>query len=54
MASIDERGENNWRIRVYAGRDPGTGKKKYTVETVHGGRRDAGTLSEEHGNSKPR
>lgn len=41
MASIDERGENNWRIRVYAGRDPGTGKKKYIIETVHGGRREA-------------
>jgi len=41
MASIDERGENNWRIRVYAGRDPGTGKKKYIVETLHGGRREA-------------
>ena len=41
MASIDERGENNWRIRVYAGRDPGTGKKRYIIETVHGGRRDA-------------
>mgnify|MGYP001252876902 CR=1 FL=1 len=41
MASIDERGENNWRIRVYAGQDPGTGKKKYIIETVHGGRRDA-------------
>ncbi len=27
MASIDARGENSWRIRVYAGRDPGTGKK---------------------------
>ena len=41
MASIDERGENKWRIRVYAGRDPGTGKKRYIIETVHGGRRDA-------------
>ena len=41
MASIDERGENRWRIRVYAGRDPGTGKKKYIIETVHGGRREA-------------
>ena len=41
MASIDERGENRWRIRVYAGRDSGSGKKKYIIETVHGGRRDA-------------
>ena len=41
MASIDERGENNWRIRVYAGRDPGTGKKRYIVETVRGGHREA-------------
>ncbi len=40
MAAIDERGENKWRIRVYAGRD-GTGKKRYIVETVHGGRREA-------------
>ena len=41
MASIDERGENKWRIRVYAGRDPGTGKKLYTIETVHGTKREA-------------
>ena len=41
MANIDERGENSWRIRVHAGRDPGTGKKKYIIESIHGGRRDA-------------
>ena len=41
MASIYERGENNWRIRVYAGRDRGTGKKKYIIETFHGGLREA-------------
>lgn len=41
MASIDERGDNRWRIRIYGGRDPGTGKKRYIVETVHGGRREA-------------
>lgn len=40
MASIDERGENRWRIRVYAVRD-GTGKEKYIIESFHGGRRDA-------------
>ena len=34
MASIDERSENNWRIRVYAGRDPGTGNKRYVVEKL--------------------
>jgi len=41
MASIDARGENKWRIRVYVGRDAGTGKKKYAIETYHGGWREA-------------
>ena len=41
MASIDARGENRWRIRVYAGRDPGTGRKRYITETISGGIREA-------------
>lgn len=41
MASIDKRAENKWRIRVYLGLDPGTGKKKYLTETFHGGYREA-------------
>jgi len=41
MASIDERGKNKWRIRVFAGRQPGTGKKRYIAQTVHGGYREA-------------
>ena len=41
MASIAERGDKRWRIRVYAGLDPGTGKKRYITETFHGGYRDA-------------
>jgi integrase len=41
MASIDARGENRWRIRVYAGRDLGTGRKRYITETISGGIREA-------------
>jgi hypothetical protein len=41
MASIDERGDNKWRIRVYSGRDLGSSKKNYIIETFHGGRREA-------------
>ena len=38
--SIQQRGKDSWRIRVYVGRD-GTGKKRYVSRTVPGTRRDA-------------
>ena len=35
-----ERGES-WELRVYLGRDPVTGKKRYATKTVRGGKRKA-------------
>ena len=37
---IRQRG-TSWELRVYLGRDPLTGKKRYASRTVRGGRRDA-------------
>lgn len=39
--SMRRRGPSAWEVRVYAGRDPLTDKKRYRSETVHGGKRDA-------------
>jgi integrase len=38
---IVQRGENSWRVTVYAGRDPITGKKALRRLTVRGTKRDA-------------
>lgn len=35
-----QRGES-WELRVYLGRDPVTGKKRYSTKTVRGGKREA-------------
>ena len=35
-----QRGES-WELRAYLGRDPVTGKKRYTTKTVRGGKREA-------------
>lgn len=51
MTSIDARGEDSWRIRVYAGRESGAGKKRYAAETFHG---DGERPSDALGSSKPR
>jgi integrase len=40
---IIPRGEHAWLVRVYAGRDPQTGKRKYEGHTVHGTKKDAQT-----------
>ena len=37
-----ERGEGSWQLRVYVGRDPKSGRKRYTERTFHGGQRQAG------------
>lgn len=38
---------NSWELRVFLGRDPVTGKKRYAVRTVRGGKREAqSTLAE--------
>jgi integrase len=39
--NIRQRGANSWELRVFVGRDPATGKKRYTTKTVRGGKRDA-------------
>lgn len=38
---IIPRGERAWLVRVYVGRDPQTGKRKYEGHTVHGTKKDA-------------
>ena len=40
---IIERGERAWLVRIYVGRDPQTGKRKYEGHTVHGTKKDAQT-----------
>jgi integrase len=40
--SMRERGEGSWQLRVYVGRDPKSGRKRYTERTFHGGQRQAG------------
>jgi hypothetical protein len=34
-------GERTWLVRIFLGRDPGTGKRRYESHTVHGSKRDA-------------
>jgi integrase len=38
---IINRGKNVWLVRVFLGRDPQTGKRQYSNETVHGNKKDA-------------
>ena len=38
---IIPRGERTWLVRVFMGRDPESGKRKYVNKTVHGTLRDA-------------
>jgi integrase len=39
--SMRERSDGKWQLRVYAGRDPVSGKDKYVTRTFHGGPRAA-------------
>lgn len=39
--SMRRRGEGSWQLRVYVGRDPKSGRKRYTERTFHGGQRQA-------------
>lgn len=41
---IRKRGERTWLVRVYLGRDPATGSRKWLSRTVHGNRKDAEAL----------
>ncbi len=38
---IRKRGDRTWLVRVYLGRDPATGSRKWFSKTVHGTRKDA-------------
>ena len=38
---IIPRGERTWLVRVFMGRDPVSGKRKYVNKTMHGTLRDA-------------
>lgn len=38
---LQERGPKTWRLSVYIGRDPRTGRKRYAQSTVHGTKREA-------------
>ncbi len=41
QGSLSERGDNTWRLRVFAGRDPVTSKQRFVTETFHGTKREA-------------
>jgi integrase len=41
---IRKRGERTWLVRVYLGRDPATGKRRWLSRTVHGTKKDAEAL----------
>jgi len=38
---IIRRGSETWMVRIYAGRDPETGKRRYIGKAIHGGLRAA-------------
>ena len=39
--SIRQRGKDSWQLRVHAGRDSITGRKRYVERTFHGNKREA-------------
>jgi hypothetical protein len=39
--SLRQRGIDSWQLRVHAGRDPKTNRKRYVAQTVHGTKRQA-------------
>jgi len=41
QGSMRQRGEGSWELRVYLGRDPLTGQKRWTYKTFKGGKREA-------------
>ncbi len=38
---LQERGPKTWRLSVFVGRDPRTGRKRYAQRTVHGTKKEA-------------
>ena len=41
QGNIRQRGTGSWELRVFVGRDPATGRKRYLTKTVRGGKRQA-------------
>jgi hypothetical protein len=41
LGQIIARGESTWLVRIYQGRDPETGTRKYLNQTTHGPFREA-------------
>lgn len=41
LGQIIARGQNTWLVRIYQGRDPKTGTRKYLNQTIHGPFREA-------------
>jgi integrase len=41
LGQIIARGQNTWLVRIYQGRDPETGTRKYLNQTIHGPFREA-------------
>ena len=41
QGSMRQRGEGSWELRVYLGRDPLTGEKRWKYKTFKGGKREA-------------
>jgi hypothetical protein len=41
LGQIIARGQNTWLVRIYQGRDPETGTRKYLNQTIHGPCREA-------------
>jgi integrase len=41
MAEFISKGRNVWLVRIFMGRDPNDGKKKYENKTIHGTKKDA-------------
>ena len=41
QGSLADRGDDTWRLRVFAGRDPVTSKQRFVTETFHGTKRQA-------------
>ena len=41
LGQIIARGQSTWLVRIYQGRDPETGMRKYLNQTIHGSFREA-------------
>ncbi len=41
LGQIIARGESTWLVRIYQGRDPETGTRKYLNQTIHSPFREA-------------